>query len=273
VRGTDGRFHLAYELVLTNVTPMSIGIDRIDVLDSDTHRVLLSLAGSMLPANMNPLAGLPPGAPPDAATRAKWTTLLQRLREHPVTFDDVTFTHAVLVSAMWAWLTTTELQPGFIGWTAAAGVLQDLWERSNTDGALTAAKPAAAASFTTGREAAGRRASAGLVQPYAGPEQGLAVLCADSPNPRHPLAFLALDALAYARASDIGLPWVWNDEPCASWPATAADRYTGPWDRPTASPILVIGNTVDPEPPYEGAVAMAGYLARARALSTYCGSR
>jgi hypothetical protein len=63
VRGTDGRFHLAYELVLTNVTPMSISIDRIDVLDSDTHGVLLSLAGSMLLANMNPLAGLPPGAP------------------------------------------------------------------------------------------------------------------------------------------------------------------------------------------------------------------
>jgi hypothetical protein len=69
VRGTDGRFHLAYELVLTNVMEMSIGIERIDVLDSDTHQVLLSLAGSMLPANMNPLvAGLPPGVPPDAAT-------------------------------------------------------------------------------------------------------------------------------------------------------------------------------------------------------------
>jgi hypothetical protein len=70
VRGTDGRFHLAYELVLTNVAvpPMNIGIDRIDVLDSDTQGVLLSLAGSMLPATMNPLAGLPPGAPPAAAT-------------------------------------------------------------------------------------------------------------------------------------------------------------------------------------------------------------
>jgi pimeloyl-ACP methyl ester carboxylesterase len=202
-----------------------------------------------------------------AATQAKWTTLLQRLREHPVTLDDVTFTYAVLVSAMNAWLTTTEPQPGFIGWTAAAGVLQGLWERSHTGGALTAAEPATAASFTTGRVAAGRRASAGVVQPYPGPEQGSAVQCAESPNPRHPLAFLALDRLAYARAGDIGLPWVWNDEPCASWPATAADRYIGPWNQPTASPILVIGNTFDPETPYAGAVAMAGYLARSRLLT------
>ena len=166
------------------------------------------------------------------ATRAKWTTLLQRLREHPVTLDNVTFTYAVLASAMNAWLTTTGPQPGFIGWTAAAGVLRDLWERSTPGGALTAVEPAAAVRFTTGRGAAGRRASAGAEERYAGPEQGLAVLCAESPNPRTPLAFLVLDPLTYARAGDIGPWWIWNyDEPCASWPATAADRYTGPWNR------------------------------------------
>jgi len=65
VRGTDGRLHIAYELVLTNTVSRKIGIDQIDVLDSDTQGVLLSLAGSMLSANMNRLRlGEPPVSPP-----------------------------------------------------------------------------------------------------------------------------------------------------------------------------------------------------------------
>ena len=83
VRGTDGLLHIAYELVLTNGLPVcptaipqtptpepcpgsqTIGIDQIDVLDSDTQEVLLSLAGSMLSANMYPLRfGEPPRSPP-----------------------------------------------------------------------------------------------------------------------------------------------------------------------------------------------------------------
>jgi pimeloyl-ACP methyl ester carboxylesterase len=208
-----------------------------------------------------------------AATQAKWTTLLQRVREHPVPYGEETITYGVLVSAMNAWLTTTEPQPpgqqppSFIGWTAAAGVLQQLWELSNPDAPLAAANAAAAAILTAGRRAAARRASAGGAQTYEGPEQILAVECAESPNPRNPLVFLALDAIAYARAGDIGPSWLWNDEPCASWPAAAADRYAGPWNQHTANPILVIGNTFDPETPYEGAVAMAHELARAQLLT------
>ena len=38
------------------------------------------------------------------------------------------------------------------------------------------------------------------------------------------------------------------------------DRYTGPWNHRTASPILVIGNTGDPITPYRD-------LARARLLT------
>jgi len=83
VRGTDGLLHIAYELVLTNGLPQcptaipqtptpepcpgsqTISIDQIDVLNSDTREVLLSLAGSMLSANMYPLRlGEPPRSPP-----------------------------------------------------------------------------------------------------------------------------------------------------------------------------------------------------------------
>jgi pimeloyl-ACP methyl ester carboxylesterase len=60
----------------------------------------------------------------------------------------------------------------------------------------------------------------------------------------------------------------WLDEPCAQWPGNGIqDRYTGPWNRPTASPILVLGNTGDPVTAYQDSVAMARDLAHARLLT------
>jgi len=43
------------------------------------------------------------------------------------------------------------------------------------------------------------------------------------------------------RGGVIGLPDLWGDEPCATWPVRQVDTYRGPWNAPT-SPILVIGN-------------------------------
>ena len=52
------------------------------------------------------------------------------------------------------------------------------------------------------------------------------------------------------------------------WPATApSDRYTGPWNRRTASTILVMSLTGDPATPYQDAIAMTRDLARARLLT------
>jgi hypothetical protein len=214
-----------------------------------------------------------PGAPDQcassagsaAATREKWTTLRQRLREQPVTLDTppVTFTYAVLVSII-------SEKGGLFScprWTETAALLQTLWTSSEPSGAPTAPTAGAASLGTTDWVSGGRGLSAGAEERYAGPEQVLAFICGESPNPRHPDVFRALAALAYARAGDVGLRWSWVVEPCASWPATAADRYAGPWDRPTANPILVIGNTFEPATAYEGAVAMAAALARARLLT------
>jgi pimeloyl-ACP methyl ester carboxylesterase len=186
-----------------------------------------------------------------AATQEKWTTLLQRLREQPVTVGDPprTFTYARLASIMGA-------DRGLFSypcWTETAALLQTLWTSSEPSGAPTA-PPAGAEERDAGPEAEER---------YAGPEQVLAIICGESPNPRPPVVFRALAALTYARAGDVGLRWSWATEPCASWPATAADRYAGPWDHPTDNPILVIGIIFDPSTPYEGAVAMA----RARLLT------
>jgi pimeloyl-ACP methyl ester carboxylesterase len=173
-----------------------------------------------------------------AATRAKWATLLRRLREQPVTVGTPprTFTYAALVTTM-----IEDVLFYARRWTQGGELLQSLW---------------------TGRGPSFPPPAPALL------EQSYAITCAESPNPRHPGVFRALAALAYARAGDAGLYWAWKgDEPCASWPATAAERYTGPWDRPTANPVLVINLTYDPATPYEGAVAMVNVLARARLLT------
>ena len=88
-------------------------------------------------------------------------------------------------------------------------------------------------------------------------------MSADSPNPRHPAAYAAAAALG-----TFAPRYAWTTLGCADWPAAAAgDRYTGPWNRPTASTILVIGNTHDPDTAYQNSVAMSRDLARARLLT------
>jgi hypothetical protein len=65
----------------------------------------------------------------------------------------------------------------------------------------------------------------------------------------------------------VGPAWLWGLEACPQWPVLSTDRYTGPWNHPTAAPILVVGNTFDPATPYADAVAMSHDLARARLLT------
>ena len=76
VRGTDGRFHIAYELVLTGATPFAVDVERVEVRDARTHRVLLSLAGPELLSRMNPVGDTPAGVPPDRPAPLPSATLL-----------------------------------------------------------------------------------------------------------------------------------------------------------------------------------------------------
>ena len=55
VRATDGRYHIVYELVLTDMTSFAVNVDRVDVRDARTHRVVQSLSGRVLSSRMNPL--------------------------------------------------------------------------------------------------------------------------------------------------------------------------------------------------------------------------
>lgn len=70
VTGTDGFVHIAYELVLTNVTPVALRITSVEVRNARTGRVLLSLAGSRLDGNVNAVgvAGAPETGPAPSTT-------------------------------------------------------------------------------------------------------------------------------------------------------------------------------------------------------------
>jgi hypothetical protein len=103
--------------------------------------------------------------------------------------------------------------------------------------------------------------------PYQGAEGALSVICGDAPNPRSPDTYVNLVDDVLKRDGPIGLNALWSDEQCVDWPVTSPAAYRGPWDRPTARPILLIGNAADPATPYRGSLKMAQQLADARLLT------
>jgi pimeloyl-ACP methyl ester carboxylesterase len=214
-------------------------------------RAFLDLCGKATTSACAFSAGTP------AATRAKWAVLLRRLCRHPVTIGTPpqAYTYAEVVGSVPLGTVSN--------WQSGARLLQRLWAASNAGRRSAAASPAARAQASP--------LAAGATAPpaaYTGAEQTFAVLCSDSPNPRDPAAYPVAARWAYARSGAFGLKEAWSAEACADWPPAAAqDRYSGPWNRPTATTILLLGNTGDPNTPYQGSVAMSRDLARARLLT------
>lgn len=210
---------------------------RADVASARTLDGFLDLCGQAPTATCAFSAGTP------AATRAKFTTLIDRLHARPVTTgtqtcDDVCATYSVPLAQVGQWAT-------------GAAFLQQLWQA------------------TTGHTAIGRPAEtpgASASTPYVGGEQSIATICSDANHPRDPRDYLAAARMSYARAGLVGLSWTWTTEICTIWPR-GADSYAGPWNRRTANPILLVGNTGDPNTPYWASAAMSRDLARARLLT------
>jgi pimeloyl-ACP methyl ester carboxylesterase len=95
-----------------------------------------------------------------------------------------------------------------------------------------------------------------------------AKICVDSPARRSLRAWPGVIA-RLTRVSFIGGPFVgWTGwAPCASWPARAADPYTGPWDATTPHPILVVGTRFDTGTPYANARRVTRLLGNAVLLT------
>jgi pimeloyl-ACP methyl ester carboxylesterase len=196
----------------------------------------LSLCGSATVARCAFSAGSP------QATRDKFDKLTKRLRERPMGSWTYARTVGDAVNGLYI------VHPG---WTDLAARLQDLWQgRVPAAPATPATKPP-------------------VPVPYTGDEQAAAVACGESPNPRDPGVFHALEEAGAARSGDAARYWTWAVEACSTWPAVAANRYTGPWNKPTAHPALVVGTIYDPSTPYTGAEAMSEALADVRLLTNH----
>ena len=202
-----------------------------------------------------------------AKTRAKFTHLLRRLRRDSSSAN-VTYAELASKSVRALYYTFAEGPDGkeIDLWSGWAQMLQQVWKTGELSRLLSAPPAPSLSALAPGARPAAIETGAGTGERYAGIEQQLAIVCAESPNPR-PDAYRSLDAFAYDRSGPAGPFWLWSSEPCANWPATAPDRYAGPWDRRTSNPILVIGNTHDPATSYRGAKAMSRLLARARLLT------
>jgi pimeloyl-ACP methyl ester carboxylesterase len=93
------------------------------------------------------------------------------------------------------------------------------------------------------------------------------VACSDSDNPDQVGAWRRAADAADRTAPYFGRYWTWFSSICQPWPGHDPDRYTGPWTRPTANPVLIVGNRFDPATPYQGAVTLARLLPRSRLLT------
>jgi len=56
VRATDGVYHLAYEVLLTNASGLQVEVTTLEVRDGRSHEPLLTLTGPALSSVMNPIA-------------------------------------------------------------------------------------------------------------------------------------------------------------------------------------------------------------------------
>ena len=107
--------------------------------------------------------------------------------------------------------------------------------------------------------------------PYSnGLETFLSVDCTDAYHPKKLADWPALARQEDKRAPYFGRLWAWGTAPCArdAWTVRDADAYTGPFDRRTAAPVLVVGNYWDPATNYQGAVTSAQLLPNSRLLSS-----
>ena len=105
--------------------------------------------------------------------------------------------------------------------------------------------------------------------PYPQIEGFPGVACSDSDNPLDYDAW-PNNANKASQYSHFGQIWTWVSSICQPWPGQDNDRYTGPWNKATSTPILVVGNNFDPATRYEGAQTAARLLPNSRLL-TYAG--
>ncbi|MFG1675700.1 alpha/beta hydrolase [Micromonospora sp. NPDC049282] len=198
---------------------------------------------------------------------AAYETVAKRLRKKPVVIDDPEYGSYTVSYADFVGATLGSLYDPY-GWSSVVEITVQLL--AATDPAAGKAATAAARKALAARAAQARQ-QRGYDFPYNnGLETFLTVDCTDAYHPKSADAWPALSAREDQRAPYFGRAWAWATSPCArnTWTVRDEDAYTGPFNRTTAAPVLVVGNYWDPATNYQGAVSSARLLPNSRLLSS-----
>ncbi|WP_354637877.1 alpha/beta hydrolase [Kitasatospora camelliae] len=208
-------------------------------------------------------AGAPRCAFGEGDTRARFDALRDHLRTSPVTLPDGTkvtlssFTSQV-ANALYAQSRQAPLAKSL---QALDQVVQGQQAPSLAAGGSASAEDAKVLAVTV--PSALREAPADT--PYTADDSYYGVNCQDKPYPSNPQVFPLLARAWEWQSPTFGRYQAFDAPACATWPAPARDveRFSGPWNRRTANPVMVIGNLYDPATQYVFAQRMQRQLSRA----------
>jgi pimeloyl-ACP methyl ester carboxylesterase len=177
--------------------------------------------------------------------KARVSRLLARLRHGPIPAPSAAAPHRLSYGDLLFYIFATLGRP--VSWPQIAAGLEQA-ASGNGSAIETALKPLRP-SYQSGLNSA------------------TALQCADKPRPR-----VGPGVAEHPRPADAGQPYSpvngwWLAVPCAAWPLLNADRYSGPWNRSTHNPVLVVVNRYDPQTAYQGARRVARLLGNARLLT------
>ncbi|PZF96720.1 alpha/beta hydrolase [Micromonospora deserti] len=198
---------------------------------------------------------------------ASYELVAKRLRAEPLMIDDPDLGTFTVTYADFVAFTLGALY-GPIGYQGVVGLTAELLVLTDPQSA-----PAARAEARTSvvRLAEQARQQRRYDLPYDnGLETFLGVDCTDAYHPKDAASWPARAAKADQRDPYFGRLWTWITSPCArdTWTVRDSDAYTGPFNRRTSAPVLVVGNYWDPATNYQGAVSSARLLPNSRLLSS-----
>jgi pimeloyl-ACP methyl ester carboxylesterase len=182
---------------------------------------------------------------------AKFAAIRARIWSAPVALPDGT---TMTASRLWNWL--SEAVPNPANFPALADYLQLIYTAITAPASGPASTPRPAAS-----------PSPAATYSYNSADAFSAVNCLDEDLPRTPQLWPAIAGRFEHAAPTFGRGQAYSALTCATWPVTAAERYSGPWNRPTAHPLLIVANLHDADTPYQMAVRASSELAHARLLT------
>ncbi len=199
----------------------------------------------------------------------KWATLLARAQAGHLSYQNL------MLAAYY------DLENPIAQWPVLARFLQHLYTTTSAGRALSASQEATMAA--TARAAAGQGVSgtAATAGPHpAGPagrsataaytdnrpDAYYSIQCADSLVPTQTSVYHNLAITRDAKVPGFGRLIVYDQMPCATWPAMHTDAYDGPWNHARTT-ILVINALYDPITPIWGARAGVSELGKARLLA------